>query len=389
MSMLTCLSFNLTGGSASAIEQKFKTAVENVLADSAARALIGEWTLVWGPVVYADAFVGAKASVNSLFIAVPKSRPDEAIVAIAGTNGISLMGWMIEDFNVREKVEWPYGGAAFSPHISKGVAYGLGKLQALTETTGAGKGLTVREFLAANPAIKKVMVTGHSLGGALTSVYGLYLADTRAEWDRAGDVELSCLITAGQTPGDEGFSRHYGQQLGGRTKRVWNSMDIVPYTYQKEMMLRIPTRFEPHISSQRPIVKLISNLHRETGANNYTHVLPDVEGFPSAFMKIEDIAGEKYKVFIDFINNATTLVRRANPFQFKDMSGTLNFAVHALIQHIFPYFTYFKIDEFIKIMCTPRPRPAPVKAAETPTSVWGRWKAFWARFKGRFARRGA
>ncbi|MEY4484859.1 MAG: hypothetical protein RL693_2311 [Verrucomicrobiota bacterium] len=352
--MLTCLSFNLTGRSADEITTKYRTLVENVLDDEAARELIGTWKLVWGPVVYADSFIGAKTSVNSVLIASPSEHPEQVIIAIAGTNGNSLMGWMLEDFNVREKYPWPYGTTALKPHISKGIAYGLGKLQGLAEQSPAdGPAVTVEDFLTGNPEITQIMVTGHSLGGALASVYSLYLEDTKSDWDTSGQTAINCLTTASQTPGDEDFSTYYGERLSDSTCRVWNSMDIVPHAFEEGMLAKIPAIYEPQIPSQQRIENFIANLQRETEGNLYRHILPEVEGFPSSYMRLDDIAGEKYKTFVDFINNVVNLIKKLDPFRSKSITGDVGFVVHALIQHIFPYFNYFKITEFIKIMCSP------------------------------------
>lgn len=355
LSMLTCLSFNLTGYSADAITKKFRTLVEDVLNNDAARELIGTWKLVWGPVVYADAFVGAKTPVNSVFIAAPSEHPEQVVIAVAGTNGNSLMGWMLEDFNVREKFPWPYGTTSLKPHISKGIAYGLGKVQALSEqNTVTGREMTVQDYLTANPAITQIMITGHSLGGALASVYALYLEDTKRVWDRSGGSALSCLTTGSQTPGDVDFSNYYGERLSHSTCRVWNALDIVPHAFELEMMARIPTLYAPQIPSQNRIAKYVANLLRETEGNQYRHILPGVEGFPSTYLKLEDIAGDKYKPFIDFMDSVVKLFKRLNPFRSQSLMGDLGFVMHALLQHIFPYFDYFKINEFIKIMCSPK-----------------------------------
>lgn len=387
MSMLTCLSFNLTG-SVDSITKKFRTSVENVLSNDAARELIGTWKLVWGPVVYADSFVGAKASVNSMFIAAPEAHPEQLVVAIAGTNGNSLMGWMLEDFNVKDKVAWPYGDTSLQPHISKGVAYGLEKMQALAEKdVDSGVAVTAQDFLAANPAVSRIMVTGHSLGGALAGVYSLYLENIRAEWDRSGVTAISCLTTAGQTFGDEDFSKFYGEKLSSVTDRVWNSLDIVPHAFQQDMLLKIPTLYESEIPTQKPIEKLIASLHRETGINQYLHVLPEAEGFPSTFMRLEDIAGEKYKPFVDFIENVTKLVKRANPFGANNIVGSVEYVVLALVQHIFPYFTHFGIDEFIKVMCSPPERQSEAEAELGKRSFWQRLRIFWKRLKSFFSRK--
>lgn len=386
LSMLTCLSFNLTGRTTAAITSKFTGLVENALTSEAGRKLVGKWTLVWGPVVYADAFVGAPAPVNSMFIAVPETNPDQAVLAIAGTNGNSLMGWMIEDFNVRETVAWPYGDTPLQPHVSKGIAYGLEKTLGLTDRrAGMGAGQTAREFLGASSTIKNIIVTGHSLGGALAAVYSLYLEDTRAAWDAARAKTLTCLATAGQTPGDEDFSKYYGERLGGATTRIWNALDAVPHAFTPDLLLQVPGLYEPRIPVQKPVEKLILSLRRETEANRYCNILPATAPFQWPFMTLEEIAGEKYRPFVDFVESVSSLVKRMNPFGTSDIVGSLGFVINALVQHIFPYFGHFGIDEFIKVMSTPP--PAPPRAAPEAGSFWQRVGAWWQRLKARFGGR--
>jgi Lipase (class 3) len=197
------------------------------------------------------------------------------------------------------------------------------------------------------------MVTGHSLGGALAPLYSLYLEDTKPGWNASELASIRCLATAGQTPGDEDFSKYYGERLASSTCRVWNSMDIVPHAFQKNTLAEIPALYEPQIPSQKRIEKLITNLQRKTQGMNYLNIMPEVEGFPSSFMTLEDIAGDKYKTFVDLIERVATLVKWTNPFRTKSAIGYIEFVVHALIQHIFPYFNYFKVNEFIAVMNFP------------------------------------
>ncbi len=183
------------------------------------------------------------------------------------------------------------------------------------------------------------------------------------QWDDAKRIAIRCLDTAGQTPGDADFSRYFGERLGSATHRIWNQLDIVPHAFHPDTLLRIPTLYVPHIPSQKRVQKLIDNLRRETAGNNYLNVLPEAEGFPSTFLRLQDIAGEKYKTFVDFIDNVVNLIKRTNPFRSQDVMGTIDFAVHGLIQHIFPYFSHIGIDEFIHIMCSPAAPPAPTPAS--------------------------
>jgi hypothetical protein len=267
---------------------------------------------------------------------------------------------------VKETVPWAYGNSPLNPRISKGVAYGLEKLQALAEGhTKKAAGVTARDYLAANPSVTKVMVTGHSLGGALSPVYSLYLQNTVSQWNASGSAVISVLPTAGQTPGDENFSKYYGEQLGSDTCRVWNSIDIVPHAFQQDTLLQVPPMYEPQIPSQKPIEKLIASLRLETEGNNYLNILPETQGFPSSFIGIKDIAGDKYKTFIDFIDAVVKMVKRMNPFDIDDIAGSIEFLVEALVQHLFPYFNHFGIDEFIRIMNTPAGKSSTPAASAT------------------------
>lgn len=354
MSMLTCLSFNLTGLTAASVTSKFRTRLTSVLEREDAQALLGKWNLIWGPVVYADSFVGTKTTVNSLFIVSPEEHPEQAIIAIAGTSGTSLIGWMVEDFNVKEKVPWPYGETSLNPQISKGIAFGLSKLLALTYDDGKGGGArTARDFLAANPSLTQLMVTGHSLGGALGAAFSLYLENTRPEWNRDGAAAISCLATAGQTPGDKDFSQFYGELLGANTVRAWHAFDIVPHAFQQEMLLQIPTLYESYLPPVKSVDKFIHNLRAATANDEYTHILPEVGPFPSSFIRIEDLAGDKYKALIDLIEHSAKLVKGLRFLGIPDAVGLVEFVGNGLVQHIFSYVNHFGVDDFIKIMCVP------------------------------------
>lgn len=50
--------------------------------------------------------------INSLYVALD-NKSSTYYVGIGGTNAISAANWVLEDFQVNDFVEWPYGGTYF------------------------------------------------------------------------------------------------------------------------------------------------------------------------------------------------------------------------------------------------------------------------------------
>lgn len=361
MSWATSLSFNLTG-SAKKIENETKTRLLNVLENEKVQELIGIWDLVWGPAVYADSYFGDKKMLNAMYVVVPRLQPEQAIVAIAGTNGSSLMDWVVEDFSVHEVVPWPYGTSPLEPHISTGIAFGLDKLVTMKGAASKGQQLmTCRQFLASQ-AFEKIMVTGHSLGGALSPCYALYLEETRSQWDASGKAAISILATAGQTPGDAGFSTYYDGRLSEATSRKWNAMDIVPHAFSTNLLAEIPDLYEPELSSDL-IGKLVAWVERQTTANDYKQVMPGEESFPSKFYSLDDLLGKHDAVREDIEGMRNMMERALKGYERQvgfsvtpgasageEIADAIAFVVQALIQHTVGYIAYFDTGAFNQLM---------------------------------------
>jgi hypothetical protein len=140
-----------------------------------------------------------------------------------------------------------------------------------------------RDFLQ-NAKATNVMVTGHSLGGALAPAYALYLNDTLDQWtdpNANANVTISCIPVAGATAGDDGFSTYYGMQLGPTTTKVWNAMDVVPHAFEDGTLDNIPTLYEPTIPTPDDIKIALDALKLRIIGKNYTPILPDIAGFAS------------------------------------------------------------------------------------------------------------
>lgn len=282
---------NLSGafqGTGSEIAAKMKPELVKILADSTIQGQIGEWELVWGPVVDVSPLpiIGDFLAINTMYIARSSGDTPQYVVAIAGTNEGSKFDWLIEDFWVEGTVTWPYlpPQSGNSPQISDGTNFGLNKLLGMQDG-----GQSARDYLQANATTQSgtsVTVTGHSLGGALSPSYALYLHDTQGTWNSNGNATISCQPTAGPTPGDANFASYFDGILGGNTNRVWNKLDMVPHAWEKDMLQEVPDLFVPTIEPDflvKGFVDVALYISRNTP---YTQLCADVSGSDSSVLVI-------------------------------------------------------------------------------------------------------
>jgi hypothetical protein len=234
---------------------------------------IGQWSLLWGPVVVAY----AGKAINTMYIA---ASGGQYVVAIAGTDMTSIKDWCSEDFKVKNTVAWPLfvNDGSKVPMISEATDDGLNAL--LTMTDPDPKGPTALDFLIAEgDKVKGITVAGHSLGGALSPVYALYLYQKFAN---ANNIPVNCNPVAGPTPGDNTFSDYYGQRLAKTTTRVWNSQDVVPHAWDYNLMAEISALYDPAPSCPQVVTDFVNAKRKETQQNNYTHVVPNAPSFKMA-----------------------------------------------------------------------------------------------------------
>ena len=109
-------------------EGRVRAAVEAGLQDLA--PVRDAWELVWGPATGHE----AAELVDSSMLYVVRDRRDPArhVVAIRGTNPISLADWSFGDFWVADTVPWPWAPASAQAAVSASTALGLGTLQSMS-----------------------------------------------------------------------------------------------------------------------------------------------------------------------------------------------------------------------------------------------------------------
>ncbi len=235
-------------GTPEELTSELSTILTKLTGNTQMQNYIGNWKVVWGPVVGSygkDA--DKKVSSNALFVAT--NNQGIYVVATAGTNPISSYGWLTEDFDVRTMVLWEgFPDAPDSPRISNGSSIGL---QHLLSMLDPNTGKTLMQFLQntfqAVNSPQQLVVTGHSLGGALSSVLALYINNNLNTFNPAQTVSVSAVPTAGATPGNKAFSDYFSSQIGSRTVRFWNKLDPVPHAWQTDMVENIPFLFYPYL----------------------------------------------------------------------------------------------------------------------------------------------
>ncbi|HEX8368608.1 MAG TPA: lipase family protein [Pyrinomonadaceae bacterium] len=183
---------------------------------------LSDWTLAWVPDVEING--------NYAYIAY-NSQAEQYAVAIRGSvldfSWQAFEDWFEQDFNVLYQSDWTYPTSDQNPKTSRGAADGLSDLIALVSTT-SGKQVRMLDFLMQTAVANNIsiLITGHSLGGGLTTVFApwLYYQITSAQ----KDVPFMPVMTfAAPAVGNQAFAAAYDATFPN-SRRYYNSQDIVP-----------------------------------------------------------------------------------------------------------------------------------------------------------------
>ena len=318
-----------TEGSVAQLQARMTEELRLILSLHELQDLIGRWEVVWGPVIYQAE--GSTVADNTMFVVHSLDTP-QMVVSIAGTNPYSLFNWLFENLPIRRKEAWPTCGgneAGFKPEISQGTANGLRILQAMQ-----ADGQTLLEFLQAYlPALSGSMaitVTGHSLGGALSSAMAVYLADMQLTWNPDNRAVVSVTPIAGPTPGNLDFAMVADQALNGRIQRIWNDKDVVPHAWDKAQMTKLPTIYAPTIKPNLFIRFVIYLAQQAANRSDYAHLQPDPLPLPGKVVptaQADDLL-------------PTSFIHKFLP----------SYMVQMAYQHLQAYYDMLQLDAFAQIM---------------------------------------
>ena len=212
-----------------------------------------DWDIVWGPAVYTFLSSLAFLQDNMMFVAKQKSQPDNYVVAIRGTNGMSILNWVEEDLRVLRKVDWPVPANKTikgTPKISEATHIAiealLGKMIPKANMPGDNQSITtfLSSVVQAGPV--KINFTGHSLAGALAPTLALWFKQYQSiadNWDPSGNAYITTTSFAGATAGNSDFSEYFNAQLGSVCDRIHNTLDIVPHAWEQDTLKTMPNLY--------------------------------------------------------------------------------------------------------------------------------------------------
>lgn len=230
--------------------------ISGALADPTIQSFIGnDWTVVWGPVAYtnnpnADSVIAD----NTMGVFYSPSQK-LFVVSIAGTNPISVYGWIQEDLSVNNMVYWKTiinKPLPLLAAISMGTNRGLQILLRMKDSKTSGLMLdALKDYISTNNISgAEVAVAGHSLGGALSPTLALYMLDRRDLWDPTNTATLSTYPSAGPTPGGGYFADYYESKI--KNKKItyvskYNTLDAVPMAWNGDTLCNIPELYKDQI----------------------------------------------------------------------------------------------------------------------------------------------
>ena len=185
----------------------------------------GRWQCVWGPAESSDqanlAFVAAYYELPGI--------PELVAVAIRGTD-VAVDAWgvivqMWEDLDVLDPEPFPWMPPKSGALVAQGTLDGLSAVRQLTDG-----GQRLLPFLTAfldedQNREARLVVTGHSLGGCLTTVVAPWL-QTGLSAQGIGKAIVPVTFAA-PTAGNPAFAAEYLSSFPD-SLRYFNSLDIVP-----------------------------------------------------------------------------------------------------------------------------------------------------------------
>lgn len=200
------------------------TAIPGEVSDMTPLTPGGKWTCVWGPAQTDDI-------ANLAFVALCTRADGTAVfpvVVIRGTAEVDdiwgLLEQLYEDLSVADP-QPPTWNTPAGCLIASGTLDGLDDVRGMTSGT-----MTLLGYLSSylsNPANSPtIVVTGHSLGGCLTTVVAPWLK-TALAGTRAG-LTVVPVTYAAPTAGNAAYAAYYQSLFTGAGGRVFNTLDVAP-----------------------------------------------------------------------------------------------------------------------------------------------------------------
>jgi hypothetical protein len=316
----------LTGNDESDAQNLYSVLSTNILPAMNANAG-SNWTIVWGPWVKSEPYTfkwnGSIIPqlqyriVNAMMIV---SDGSNYAISIAGTDFRSAYDWVLEDLSVLQLRKWsdiyPGTKAPSEAKVSLAMHKGYSNLVVATPPANVpGTATTLMQFLGTIPSASQLFVTGHSLGGALAPVMGLWIADQQSSGGLFPNFAVNVYSYAGPTPGEAYFQSYYDMVIGSATQRIWNPLDLVPNAWNHDLLKTLQAAYNANDPPYKPNVAenaLIDGAATVGSTYGYVHVEPDAPSLTNpAFNPDQDSFGAQ--VFYQHIADYPVLLDVALP----------------------------------------------------------------------------
>jgi hypothetical protein len=266
------------------------------------RRMLPDQELVWGPAVHQPLpdFIGQTAKLSDALVFICRDRgTGEYCVVFRGTNTISAIEWIYQDFMVQKQVPWRDirpGPAPDDALVSEGTETAIELRLELCPAAGSpGEGVSLAEALVAmversdGPCVAHF--AGHSLGGLLAPTMALWLVDYlgSARPDLAGKLAVDSYGYAAPTAGNKAFADYLASRLPNQ-RRYASDLDIATFAWDEATMAGLPSLYQPSISMDaftRPLFDIGMSLARGKG---YAQPVPRI-AIPS---KVVPARGDSY-----------------------------------------------------------------------------------------------
>jgi hypothetical protein len=238
------------------------------------------WTLEWGPVV--QELGNSGVADNTVLVAKGTEGVNPVyVVAIAGTNAVSMFDIFTEDLEVSFLVPFGSTGA----RTSQGTRLGLDILEQLVfRRSVLANAETIQQYLTRVAATNATLIfTGHSLGGALAPSLALDLAANQG-FDLSKWGAVYVYPSAGPTPGDAALAALFAQRFppagsgptGSWNQNIENSIDVVPRAWNQ--LDKIQGIYNKDLPGTNCIGALVAALVAKRGVLNLNYAnLPTVQ----------------------------------------------------------------------------------------------------------------
>jgi len=187
-------------------------------------AALGPWSLTWGPATDQGilAYVAVGANAQTYALVFRGSLADDAAHDF-------IRNWL-QDADVLKQDPFIFPPSA-GAKVSAGMNMALGSVQGLVDPVTRENLVTYLGALAKAHANPTLMLCGHSLGGALVQVAGVWLRAQLVQHGTLGGMTIVPFTYAAPTTGNQQFATLYDSVFPVSYRAV-NTLDVVPMAWQ-------------------------------------------------------------------------------------------------------------------------------------------------------------